>query len=388
MKKKQKLINHFDWPGANSRSSFRRRLLFWFERNKRELPWRRNVTPYRVWVSEVMLQQTQVATVVEYFNRFVNRFPNIESLAEAEEIEVLKLWEGLGYYRRARQLHSAAKQIVRIHGGKFPEKDLEILALPGIGRYTSGAILSIALGKPAAILEANTIRVYSRLLAARGSVRQKPFEEMLWRFAESIVPGKLPGDFNQALMELGSTVCRTALPICTACPVAAFCGAYQAGSQHQIPDSRMRIAYSDLHEAVVIVQRSKNVLIRQCGEDGRWGGLWDFPRFKVIKCVGHEVDLNDRKSSAQRTASQIAIHLAASLKQEFGLNAVLEPTGKRLKHAVTRYRITLDCFRTGMVIGRLNTKAAARWVSIKDLDDYPLSTTGRKIAKWLQAGAV
>jgi A/G-specific adenine glycosylase len=325
--------------------------------------------------------------VVDFFSRFVGRFPNIRALADADEIEVLKLWEGLGYYRRARQLHAAAKIIVRIHGGEFPKKASEILALPGIGRYTMGAILSIAFGKPAPILEANTVRVYSRLLAASGTVRQKSFENMLWRFAESIVPDKLPGDFNQALMELGSTICRVTLPKCSVCPVAAYCGAHRKGLQNTIPDPRLRIAYSDLHEAVVVVRRGENILIRRCREDERWGGLWDFPRFNVRSDASPADGVKRKKSTSQPSPNQIATRLSSSLRLEFGLSAVLNPTGKRIKHAVTRYRITLDCFRASKITGRLKISAGAQWVSISDLDDYPLSTTGRRIAKWIQSNA-
>ena len=222
-------------PDPPWRQRFRRRLLAWYRRHARDLPWRRHGEPYPIWVSEIMLQQTQVATVRGYFERFMAAFPTIHSLARADEHDVLRLWEGLGYYRRARQMHQAARTIVAEHGGRFPRDAEAVRRLPGIGRYTAGAILSIAFDAREPILEANTIRLLARLLAYSGDPRSAAGSKRLWQMAEALLPRRNAGRFNQALMELGSEVCLPKSPKCDACPVAALCPTRAAGLQDRIP---------------------------------------------------------------------------------------------------------------------------------------------------------
>ena len=205
---------------AKAKQSFRRRLLAWYGKHARNLPWRRSRDPYRVWVSEVMLQQTTVAAVKPYFERFLAAFPTVEKLAIADEHQVLRLWEGLGYYRRARGLHAAARQVVGEHRGKFPRDVPTLMQLPGIGRYTAGAIASIAFDVPAPILEANTIRLLSRIIGYRDDPTKTPGQWLLWQTAEDLLPQKDVARFNQALMELGSLVCTPANPKCDQCPLA------------------------------------------------------------------------------------------------------------------------------------------------------------------------
>jgi len=224
-------VHQTSLPDTAWKQAFRRRLLAWFKRNARDLPWRRTRDPYAVWVSEIMLQQTQVVTVIDYFNRFLQTFPTIAALAAAPEEQVLRLWEGLGYYRRARQLHRAAQVIVREHDGKFPRTIDAVRSLPGIGRYTAGAILSIAFDAREPILEANTFRLYSRLLAYCGDPRGREGEKLLWEFASESLPNKGAGTLNQALMELGATVCTPRLPRCEVCPVVQLCPTFKAGLQ-------------------------------------------------------------------------------------------------------------------------------------------------------------
>ena len=354
---------------SNSRTTFRRRLLKWFDANQRDLPWRKNRTPYRIWVSEIMLQQTQVATVIDYYNRFMKRFPTVKKLAAAEQSEVLKLWEGLGYYRRARQLHAAAQVVVEEHGGRFPTDFESVLALPGIGRYTAGAILSISLDQKLPILEGNTIRVFARLLTMKEDPRSSANQKVLWDFSESILPRQRCGDFNQALMELGSEICTPTKPACDQCPISNYCPTFVQGLQEQIPASGKKTKYEDLHEAVIVVRKGQGVrtkfLVRQCGPDERWSGLWDFPRYKVVD-------------------DDVEGDLSKQLKAQTGLTANVVATTKRIKHAVTKYRITLDCYIADSPTGRLKkNQTATQWLTADELADLPMSTSGRKIVNAL-----
>lgn len=351
---------------ASQRQTLRRRLLTWYAAHRRDLPWRRSRDPYRVWISEIMLQQTQVATVRDYFERFTRRFPGVESLAAAHETDVLRLWEGLGYYRRARQLHAAAKKVFAEFGGQFPSNPDALQQLPGIGRYTAAAIASIAFGRRAAILEANTIRLLSRLIAYRGNPHSQTGQRPLWRVAEEILPQARVAEFNQALMEVGSLVCTPGEPKCPECPLSVVCAAHAAGLQDEIPQAKPRTVYTDLREAAVIVRKSGSVLIRQCAAEERWAGLWDFPRF-AVEANG---PLFAKKEIAEKVAAQTGVECA--------------PGGllKTMKHGVTRYRITLDCYQATYVGGRVRARngTAIRWLPVGQLSSLPLSTTGRKIA--------
>jgi A/G-specific adenine glycosylase len=261
-------------PGAVSRL-----LGAWYRRHRRDLPWRANRDPYRVWVSEIMLQQTQVERVKEFFTRFVARFPSVASLAAAREAEVLKRWEGLGYYRRARQLHAAAKRIVADHGGVFPGTAAELRQLPGIGRYTAGAIASIAFHAREPIIEANSRRVIARLAGHELPVGGSG-DEPLWQFAATLVPARDPGSFNQALMELGALVCSPERPDCGRCPLAGCCRAYQTGRVAEIPAQAPRRAVETLRETALVIRHGDSVVVERRGPGEWWEGLWDFPRAK------------------------------------------------------------------------------------------------------------
>ena len=210
-------------------------LLRWFRENARDLPWRKNRTPYAVWVSEIMLQQTQVATVIDYFNRFMKRFPTVEKLARARQDTVLKMWEGLGYYTRGRNLHKAAKLITSDYSGQLPDTVDQLQKIPGIGRYTAGAIASIAFNRPAPILDGNVIRVLCRLFCIDGNPMDTPVKNQLWDLADTLVHTKHPGDFNEAMMELGATVCTPQNPSCLLCPLKNHCQAMKTGRQHELP---------------------------------------------------------------------------------------------------------------------------------------------------------
>jgi A/G-specific adenine glycosylase len=353
------------------KQSLRRRLLAWYAENARDLPWRKSQDPYRVWISEIMLQQTQVATVREYFKRFVGTFPTIYDLAAADELDVLRLWEGLGYYRRARQLHAAARKVVAEHAGEFPRELDTLQSLPGIGRYTAGAIASIAFDKRAPILEANTIRLLSRLIGYRESPHSTVGQRTLWQVAEDILPQKHVARFNQALMELGSLVCTPVESKCHECPLAGVCVANAAGLQSKIPVAKPRQVFTEVREAAIVVRKNSSVLLRRCGEKERWAGLWDFPRFE-LEVLG---PLFAKREIAAKVATQTGI--------------TCEPGAlmKTLRHGVTRFRITLDCYAAAYVEGRVRPNAAAevRWHPRSTLPDLPLSTTGRKIANLIQS---
>ncbi len=348
---------------ANQKRVIRRRLLAWYAEHARDLPWRRSRDPYRVWVSEIMLQQTQVATVREYFKRFVRALPSVRRLAAADEALVLRLWEGLGYYRRARQLHAAAKVIVDERNGEFPRSVDELVKLPGIGRYTAGAIASIAFDQRAPILEANTIRLLSRLIGFRDDPLRSAGQRVLWQVAADILPQADVACFNQALMELGSLVCTPADPRCDECPLVGVCAAYAAGLQHEIPRDKPRQESTAVREAAVVIRRNGRVLMRQCDEGERWAGLWDFPRFALTA----EGPLFAREE------------IATKVRQQTGITCAPGPLMKTIKHGVTRYRITLDCYQGKYITGQV--RAPGRWIRTAELADLPLSTTGRKIAQ-------
>ena len=259
-----------------------RPLLRWYARARRDLPWRGSRDPYRVWVSEIMLQQTQVERVRDYFIRFVRRYPTVAALAGAREADVLRLWEGLGYYRRARQLHAAARAIVADHGGRMPRTPEELRRLPGIGRYTAGAIASIAFGARAPIVEANSRRVLARLVGHVAPVGGAAGDGPLWEVAERLVPAREPGLFNQALMDLGAGVCTPDRPLCGRCPLAEVCVAHRTGRVAEIPAAAPRRAAKIVRETAVVERRGGRVLVERRGPDEWWEGLWDFPRARGL----------------------------------------------------------------------------------------------------------
>ena len=321
---------------------------------------------YETWISEIMLQQTQVSTVIPYYRRFLQRFPTVDDLAQAEERDVLRYWEGLGYYRRARQLHAAARKIRAQHDGQFPASIEQLRDLPGIGRYTAGAILSIALDQRHPVVEANTIRVLSRLLAYSGDPMSRDGQERLWAFAAVLLPRRRVGDFNQAMMELGSTICTPRQPACERCPLAVLCPTNAHGLQGRIPRRKQKTKYVAVREAAVVVQVDGKILLRRCQSGERWEGLWDFPRFPVTAVRGKKLEAELVRRTADLT----------------GLTVTLHGRLATIRHGVTRYRITLSChlasYRTP---GHL-----PRHLDLVTLDQaarYPLSVTGRKICQLL-----
>jgi A/G-specific adenine glycosylase len=323
-----------------------------------------------------MLQQTQVSTVIPYYERFLQRFPNPKALAAADEDEVFHLWAGLGYYRRARQLHAASKQIVEKHDGIFPRRLEDVLALPGIGRYTANAILSFAHDDRLGIVEANTQRLYARLLGWEGPIETSKTQRKLWDYADQILPKSKCGEFNQAMMEIGSQVCTPRNPSCDQCPLVAYCPTSQNGQTDRIPAPKPQKIYTDLTEAVVLLRNtSAQWFVRRCGESERWAGLWDFPRFDV---------------TGRNHPDQVAAILQESMQQKYGLDLVVHDLHYSLRHAVTRYRIQLHCFlgvlKTGSNPNESNRNApgSCRWLALDALHALAWNASGKRILKWVE----
>jgi A/G-specific adenine glycosylase len=352
---------------AEFRAWLRRRLLGWFAKHSRPLPWRRDRDPYRIWVSEVMLQQTQVTTVIPYFERFLARFPTLNALAAADEQDVLRLWEGLGYYRRARDLHRAARLLAADNGGAVPDDPKVFGALPGVGRYILGAVLSQAFERRLPILEANSQRVLCRVFGVRDDPRSGPARRLLWEIAEVILPARGVGGFNQALMELGALVCTPVAPKCAACPLAGRCQARQLGLQETIPARPEPPEVVQVREAAVVVRRGPRVFLVQRPPEGRWAGLWEFPHDLVRPDETHE---------------EAAGRLVPALT---GLRARLGPELLTVRHGVTRFRITLVCFEADYRGGRFVSEFYQRgeWVEPGRLADYPVSAPQRRLAESL-----
>ncbi|MDC0714443.1 A/G-specific adenine glycosylase [Stigmatella sp. ncwal1] len=266
---------------AGRLAAIRAPLLAWYGREKRDLPWRRTSDPYAIWLSEVMLQQTQVSTVIPYWERFLARFPSVQALAAAPLDDVLAAWRGLGYYSRARNLHRAAQEVVAHFGGRFPSTAKALLTLPGFGRYTAGAVASIAFGEEAPLVDGNVARVLSRLFVVEGLPGDKAREARLWTLASALVKGERPGDFNQALMEHGATVCRPERPLCLLCPVRGACLAHQAGRVSELPPAKVRAPPKRLTLALAVWPHEGTLLFARRAEKGLFGGLWELPAVEV-----------------------------------------------------------------------------------------------------------
>ena len=339
----------------------------WWKRRRRDLPWRRRSDPYAIWISEIMLQQTQVATVVPYFERFCVRFPDVRTLAEAGLDEVLKVWEGLGYYSRARNLHRAARMVVEQHGGRLPQSAAELRTLPGIGRYTAGAIASIAFGLDEPVLDGNVTRVLCRVFSVRQQPKTAPVQRRLWSLARRLIPAGRAGLFNQAMMDLGATVCVPSGPRCPQCPLRKVCRARARGEQDKLPVKTKRPPLP--HQTIVagVIRKGGRILIDQRNPDGLLGGLWEFPGGKVEPGEG----LQDA--------------LRREVREELGIEIrVLEPIAT-VRHAYTHFRITLHAFDCRHVSGRPAPLqcAACKWVGRKDLDRYAFPRANRKIIEAL-----
>ena len=340
-------------------------LLAWYAAHQRALPWRNHPDPYAVWVSEVMLQQTQVATVMPYFAHWMQRFPTVEALAAADEQEVLALWEGLGYYRRARALHRAAQEIVARHGGSLPADPKALQRLPGIGKYTAHAIASLAFGRDVAVLDGNVKRVFARVAALETPIDTAAGERALWALAESHLPPGRAADYNQALMDLGATVCTPRAPRCAACPLDSFCKARQSGNPEAFPKKQRRQRQPHYTVVAAVIRRGGRVLIAQRPAEGLLGNLWEFPGGKV------------EQGETLETALQ------REIREELNVEiAIVAPFGV-YRHAYTHFRVTLHAFLARLESGepRAVQVQALRWVSPAALADFPMGKIDRQIAR-------
>jgi len=344
------------------------KLLRWFDTNARSLPWRSDPTPYKIWVSEIMLQQTQVDTAIPYFQRFMQRFPDLPSLAQAEESEVLQIWEGLGYYSRARNLYKAARVIVDEYSGQIPADVADLRSLPGIGAYTAGAIASIAFGAPEPALDANIRRVSIRLLDFHEPPGSKT-DAKLWGFARQILPDSRIGDYNQAFMDLGSAVCTPTNPLCQLCPLQGDCLAFQRGTQAELPVRKPKAKVPHKRVLAAVITRGDEVLLARRPADGMLGNLWEYPG-----------------GSVPEETSDLPGALQALLEARFGLSVEEETLLGTFKHAYTHFRITLHAFSCQLSApDHLILPNDFAWAAITDLPTYPMGKVARLISRELAA---
>lgn len=348
-------------------TEFARLVLGWYATHARALPWRGVKDPYAVWVSEIMLQQTRVETVVPYYLRWMARFPTVQALADASEQEVLQLWEGLGYYSRARNLHVAARLVMDRDGGKLPGTRKELEALPGIGRYTSGAIASIAFAADEPALDGNIRRVLARVFDVDIPARSLEGEARLWTLLEQQLPASHAGDFNQGLMDLGSTVCTPREPACGLCPVESICQAHAMGIEELRPviSRRARIPHHTVTAAVIF--REGLVLIARRPPRGLLGGLWEFPGGKL------------------EPGEELPDGLRREIREELGVFVEVGEKVGVFDHAYTHYKVTLHAYLCRLTIGEPAAMEASelRWVSPGELRDFPMGKIDRQIASLL-----
>jgi A/G-specific adenine glycosylase len=368
-------------PARPRINSIRRKLLAWYDVEARDLPWRQTVDPYAIWVSEIMLQQTRVETVLSYYTRFLERFPTVQTLAEASMDDVLKAWEGLGYYRRAHNLHRAAKAMVEAHDGRVPESTTGLRALPGIGPYTAGAIASIAFGLDEPVLDGNVVRVLARLLRIPGDPLRSAARRKLRRTAEVLLPRGEASRFNQALMDLGARVCLPRSPRCHACPVAGHCDAHHTGQEVLYPQKRARRAVPHVDVVAGIVwEGSVDVvagplapgarhLIAKRKEDDMLGGLWEFP--------GGRVEEGETFEQA----------LVRELREELAIDVEVIGPFMHIDHAYTHFRVTLYVYHCRHAGGEPEAIECADWAWVRpdELESYAFPIADRKILDALAA---
>lgn len=348
----------------NDKGAFVERILAWFTEKKRDLPWRDTTNPYFIWVSEVMLQQTQVDTVIPFYHRFLSRFPTVESLAEASLQEVLKAWENMGYYARARHLHTAAREIASSMNGRVPSTYEELIGLPGIGSYTASAILSFAFGERRPAVDGNMRRVVCRLFSIQDSVDRPRTKKRILDLATDMISSADPACFNHAVMDLGAAVCTPRNPSCQVCPVQGVCLAFEQGNQEALPVTRKKKPTPHRHMTAGIIEDEQGrLLIIQRPNRGLLGGLWKFPG-----------GLKDSKETLEQG-------LIRRVREELGIGIEVQGTLASVEHAYTHFRVTLHAFRCQWRTGKLKVLDCQdyQWSKPKDFSSFPFSKADRKI---------
>lgn len=357
-----------DGAAFHDMRQLRRRLCAWYVRHHRHLPWRSTSDPYAIWVSEVMLQQTQVHTVIPFYRRFMRRFPEIHILATADLQTVLKCWEGLGYYARARNLHHAAGRVCRQFGGRLPDDWQGMISLPGVGDYIAAAVLSIAYARPYAVVDGNVKRMLARFLAINAPVNQARSAPVFRKAAQNMLDPHRPGVFNQAVMELGALVCRPRQPACSACPLNADCRSFP-DDVDRYPVRTKRVPVPQYRVAIGVVEKNGRLLITRRAQNGLLGGLWEFPGGKLKS--GESAEKACRREIMEETG--LAVHIEQHLA--------------RIRHAYTHFKIVADVFFCRYASGRvhLNSAEAHRWVTAEQLDAYPFPGANRKFMDRVKA---
>jgi A/G-specific adenine glycosylase len=345
------------------------KLLKWYSANKRSFPWREDPQPYAVWVAEIMAQQTRLETMLPYYQRWMERYPTVRELATATQQEVLGLWEGLGYYGRARNLHKAAQVVVSEYNGELPASVEELLTLPGIGRYTAGAIASIAFGADQPVVDGNIKRVLARVFAISEAVNTSTGEKRVWSTAEEQLPQGRAGDYNQALMDLGALVCLPRQPRCEACPLADLCKANELKVQEEFPVKQKRAMVPHYTVTAAVLSRGEQVLIAQRKPNELLGGMWEFPGGK------------------QKPGESLENCLKREIKEELGVKIEVGEQVGVFRHAYTHFKVTLYAFDSRLVGGQpcLNDHQAIEWVSLAELSNFPMGKIDRQISQTLQS---
>ena len=354
--------------GSEDIAAFQQQLQVWFRTHQRVLPWRQTMDPYRIWISEVMLQQTQVNTVIPYYDRFIARFPEVAGLARARLQTVLKCWEGLGYYARARNLHKAASVVVSRYSGRVPDDWKNFTALPGVGPYIGAAVLSIAYHRPYAVVDGNVKRVLARIFEDPTPVNGSAAHGAFRKLADTLLDRSQPGYHNQALMEIGALVCKRTNPRCADCPVNGFCLGNRHGSVYRYPKRNKRKPVPEIRVAAGVIRRNGRVLITQRRPEGLLGGLWECPGGKI------------REGETAETACR------REIKEELGLNIRVDAHLARVRHAYTHFKILLDVFFCDYVDGKVQLSGPVdyRWIKIEDIDQFPIPKANLKFISKLK----
>ncbi|HPU96856.1 MAG TPA: A/G-specific adenine glycosylase [Candidatus Hydrogenedentes bacterium] len=346
---------------------FRNALLAWFRTESRNLPWRQTSDPYRIWISEIILQQTRVDQGLPYYQRFLDRFPDLQSLAAAPLEDVLKVWEGLGYYARARNLHEAARIIMETRNGVFPRAAADLALLPGIGPYTAAAVASIAFGEPVPAIDGNVKRVISRLFDYRLPIDSREAGAFFQDTARALLCPASPGDFNQAMMELGARICAPKQPRCHLCPVAEHCLAKRNNTASTIPIKSERPAPPHFHVAVAVIEEDGKYLVGRRPQSGLLGGLWEFPGGKV------------------QPGESLEDALVRECREELGIEVQPETPLATVPHAYTHFKVTLHFIRARIISGKPAPRAhdCLRWVNLEELTGMPMPKANLKFLQTL-----